>query len=78
MQTLSPEKDLGKVVAVDTFVTSGAHPFIYLGGGLIGETVGYSHTLTIAAVVSAIGTAAIGLVAAIKRKPQGKAKDQVQ
>jgi predicted MFS family arabinose efflux permease len=73
MQTLSPEKDLGKVVAVDTFVTSGVHPFIYLGGGLVGEMVGYSHTLTIAAVVSAIGTAAIGLVA-IKRKPQGKAK----
>jgi hypothetical protein len=54
MQTFSPKKDLGKVVAVDTFVTSGAHPFIYLGGGLVGETVGYSHTLTIAAVVSAI------------------------
>lgn len=73
MQTLSPEKDLGKVVAVDTFVTSGAHPFIYLCGGILGETVGYSHTLTIAAVVSAIGTAAIGVVT-IKRKPERKAK----
>jgi predicted MFS family arabinose efflux permease len=72
MQALSPEKDLGKVVAVDTFVTSGAHPFIYLGGGLVGETVGYSHTLTIAAVVSAIGTAAISLVT-FKRKTRGKA-----
>lgn len=71
MQTRSPQKDLGKVVAVDTFVTSGALPFIYLGGGLVGGTVGYSNTLTIAAVVSAIGTTAICLVT-IKQRPQGK------
>ena len=70
MQTLSPEKDLGKVVAVDTFVTSGAHPFIYLGSGLIGQAIGYSHTLTIAAAVSAMGTAAVALFA-IKRRHQG-------
>lgn len=63
MQTLSPEKDLGKVVAVDTFVTSGAHPFIYLGGGFIGEALGYSHTLAVAGAVSAVATAAIGLIA---------------
>ena len=47
MQTLSPEKDLGKVVAVDTFVTSGAHPFIYLGSGVVGGIIGYSQTLTL-------------------------------
>lgn len=70
MQTQAPEKDLGKVVAVDTFVTSGAHPFIYLGSGLIGQAIGYSHTLTIAAAVSAMGTAAVALFA-IKRRHQG-------
>ena len=70
MQTHAPEKDLGKVVAVDTLVTSGAHPFIYLGSGLIGEAIGYSHTLTIAAAVSAMGTATLALFA-IKRKHQG-------
>jgi len=68
MQTHSPEKDLGKVVAVDTLVTGGAHPFVYLGGGLIGQAVGYSHALTIAAAVSAMGTAAVGMVAIWKRK----------
>lgn len=67
MQTLSPEKDLGKVVAVDTFVTSGAHPFIYLGAGIIGTTVGYSDTLTLTAIVSAIGITAIAFTA-ITRK----------
>jgi hypothetical protein len=77
MQTLSPEKDLGKVVAVDTFVTSGAHPFIYLGGGLIGEALGYSHTLAVAGAVSAVATAAIGLIA-VWRRPQGGANGQVQ
>ena len=53
MQTLSPEKDLGKVVAVDTFVTSGAHPFIYMGSGVVGGIIGYSQTLTLTSVVSA-------------------------
>jgi predicted MFS family arabinose efflux permease len=77
MQTLSPEKDLGKVVAVDTFVTSGAHPFIYLGGGLIGEALGYSHTLAVAGAVSAVATAAIGLIAVWRRR-QGGANGQVQ
>jgi len=72
MQTLSPEKDLGKVVAVDTMITSGAHPFIYLGAGLIGETVGHSHALIFAALISIIGTMAIGL-AANSRKHQGNA-----
>lgn len=73
MQTLSPEKDLGKVVAVDTMITSGAHPFIYLGAGLIGETVGHSHALIFAALISIIGTIGIGL-AANSRKHQGNAK----
>ncbi|MDN7673554.1 MFS transporter [Burkholderia oklahomensis] len=63
MQTHSPEKDLGKVVAVDTVVTSGVHPFIYLGGGLVGEALGYPQTLIIAAVLSAVGTAVIALIA---------------
>lgn len=70
MQTHAPEKELGRVVAVDTFVTSGAHPFIYVGSGLIGEAIGYSHTLTIAATVSATGTAALALFA-VKRRHKG-------
>lgn len=77
MQTHSPEKDLGKVVAVDTFVTGGLHPFIYVGGSLVGQAVGYAHTLTIAAVVSAAGTLAIGLVAA-KRTARRVTYDQMQ
>ncbi|MDE9544462.1 MFS transporter [Xenorhabdus bovienii] len=67
MQTLSPEKDLGKVVAVDTFVTSGAHPFIYLGAGLFGAMVGYSETMTITAIVSAVGITVIALAAITRR-----------
>lgn len=63
MQTHSPEKDLGRVVAVDTFVTSGLHPFVYVGGSLVGQAVGASHALTIAAAVSAGGTLAIAMVA---------------
>lgn len=73
MQTLAPEKDLGKVVAVDTLITSGAHPFIYLGGGLIGEAVGYSHALIIAAVISTIATITIGLLTTSRKRP-GNAK----
>ncbi|WP_265283974.1 hypothetical protein [Verminephrobacter aporrectodeae] len=68
MQILSPEKDLGKVVAVDTLMTSGLHPFVYLGAGLFGAAMGYSEALVLAAIVSAVGTAAIGL-AAIRRIP---------
>lgn len=77
MQTVSPENDLGKVVAIDTLITSGAHPFIYLGGGIAGDAIGYSHTLVIAAIVSALGTVAIGAIA-IKRTPLGKTNDSMQ
>lgn len=63
MQTLSPEKDLGKVVAVDTFVTSGAHPFIYMGSGVVGGIIGYSQTLTLTSVVSAGAILLIALTA---------------
>jgi predicted MFS family arabinose efflux permease len=66
MQTLSPEKDLGKVVAMDTLLTSGAHPFIYLGSGLVGEIIGYSHALAITAAICAMGTLAVALCA-VKR-----------
>lgn len=70
MQILSPREGIGKVVAVDTFVTGGVHPFVYLGGSLVGGTVGYSHTLTLAAALSAAGTIAIGVVA-FKRSMRG-------
>ena len=66
MQTLSPESDLGKVVAIDTFVTSGTYPFIYLGSGLVAGLVGYSETLIIVAIVSAVGTVAIALASALQ------------
>lgn len=77
MQTLSPEKDLGKVVAVDTFVTSGVHPFIYLGSGIVGGMVGYSQTLTLTAIVSAAGTLLIILVS-IMFMSRSARNDQVQ
>lgn len=77
MQTLSPEKDLGKVVAVDTFVTSGVHPFIYLGSGVVGGIIGYSQTLTLTAVVSAVGILLIVLTA-IMFMPRSARNDQVQ
>ncbi|WCM54356.1 hypothetical protein OH720_15525 [Pseudomonas sp. WJP1] len=72
MQTLSPEKDLGKVVAVDTFFTSGLHPFIYLGSGIVGGMVGYSQTLSLTAILSALGTLLIVLAAfaAMPRRTQ--------
>ena len=77
MQTLSPEKDLGKVVAVDTVVTSGAHPFIYLGSGVVGGIIGYSQTLTLTAVVSAVAILLIVLTA-ILFMPRSARHDQVQ
>lgn len=77
MQTLSPEKDLGKVVAVDTFVTSGVHPFIYLGSGVVGGIIGYSQTLTFTAIVSAVGTLLIVLIS-IMFMPRRTRNDQVQ
>ena len=77
MQTLSPEKDLGKVVAVDTFVTSGAHPFIYMGSGVVGGIIGYSQTLTLTAVVSAVAILLIALTA-IVFMPRSARHDQVQ
>jgi hypothetical protein len=77
IQTLSPEKDLGKVVAVDTFVTSGVHPFIYLGSGVVGGIIGYSQTLTLTAVVSAVGILLIVLTA-IMFMPRSARNDQVQ
>ena len=77
MQTLSPEKDLGKVVAVDTVVTSGAHPFIYMGSGVVGGMIGYSQTLTLTAVVSAVAILLIALTA-IVFMPRSARHDQVQ
>lgn len=77
MQTLSPEKDLGKVVAVDTFVTSGVHPFIYLGSGVVGGMIGYSQTLALTAVISAVGTLLIVLTS-IMFMPGSARNDQVQ
>lgn len=77
MQTLSPEKDLGKVVGVDTFVTSGVHPFIYLGSGVVGEIVGYSQTLTFTAVVSAVEILLIFLIS-FMFIPRSARNDQVQ
>jgi predicted MFS family arabinose efflux permease len=77
MQIHSPEKDLGKVVAVDTFVTSGVHPFIYLGSGVVGGIVGYSQTLTLTAVVSAVGTLLIVLTS-LMFMPRSARNDQVQ
>lgn len=77
MQTLSPEKDLGKVVAVDTFVTSGAHPFIYMGSGVVGGMIGYSQTLTLTAVVSAVAILLIALTALLFM-PRSARHDQVQ
>lgn len=69
MQILSPEKDLGKVVAMDTLITSGAHPFVYLGGGIVGGAIGYSNTLIIAAIVSTLGTVAIGVITVKRKQP---------
>ncbi len=77
MQTLSPEKDLGKVVAVDTFVTSGAHPFIYMGSGVVGGIIGYSQTLTLTAVVSA-GAILLIVLTANLFMPRSARHDQVQ
>ena len=77
MQTLSPEKDLGKVVAVDTVVTSGAHPFIYMGSGVVGGMIGYSQTLTLTAVVSAVAILLIALTANLFM-PRSARHDQVQ
>ncbi|MBP5084037.1 MFS transporter [Pseudomonas chlororaphis] len=65
MQRLAPEKDLGKVVAIDTLVTSGVHPFIYLGSGILGGILGYSQTLTLTAIVSALGTLFIVLASSL-------------
>ena len=77
MQTLSPQKDLGKVVAVDTFATSGAHPFIYMGSGVVGGMIGYSQTLTLTAVVSAVAILLIALTALLFM-PRSARHDQVQ
>jgi hypothetical protein len=77
MQTLSPEKDLGKVVAVDTFFTSGVHPFIYLGSGIVGGMVGYSQTLSLTAILSAVGTLLIVLVS-FTLMPRSAQNDQMQ
>lgn len=77
MQILSPERDLGKVVAVDTFVTSGLHPFIYLGSGVVGGVIGYSKALTLTAVVSLVGMLLI-ILTSIIFIPRGVRNDQVQ
>ena len=77
MQTLSPEKDLGKVVAVDTFFTSGVHPFIYLGSGIVGGMIGYSQTLSLTAILSAAGSLLI-VLASLTLLPRSAQNDQVQ
>lgn len=76
MQTLSPEKDLGKVVAVDTFFTSGLHPLIYLGSGIVGGMAGYSQTLSLTAILSAVGTLLI-VLAAFRLMPRSAPNDQM-
>lgn len=59
MQTYSPERDLGKVVAVDTLFTNGLHPFVYLGSGIVGGVLGYSTALSLSALVSLVCTVLI-------------------
>ena len=63
MQVHAPARDLGKVVAVDTILTNGMHPYVYLGGGLAGATFGYAQTMTLTAALSIIGTGVIALIA---------------
>ncbi len=63
IQVHAPARDLGKVVAVDTILTNGMHPYVYLGGGLAGATFGYAQTMTLTAALSIIGTGVIALIA---------------
>jgi high-affinity Fe2+/Pb2+ permease len=65
------------VVAVDTFFTSGVHPFIYLGSGIVGGMVGYSQTLSLTAILSAVGTLLIVLVS-FTLMPRSAQNDQMQ
>ncbi|WP_256350256.1 MFS transporter [Pseudomonas sp. P7759] len=72
MQILSPQNDLGKVVAMDTFITNGAYPFIYLGSGLVAGVVGYPETLIIVAIICAMGTAGVALASALQASGSGR------
>jgi predicted MFS family arabinose efflux permease len=45
MQIESPTHLLGRIVGIETLLTSGLHPLIYLGSGLAGAVLGYQTTL---------------------------------
>jgi MFS family permease len=52
MQLHSPKYGLGKVVGAETLLTSGLHPFVYLGAGLMGASIGYGTTLVAVSATS--------------------------
>lgn len=52
MQLAAPKKFLGRIVATETLLTSGAHPFIYLCSGFVGAAIGYPETLMVIGVIS--------------------------
>ena len=52
LQLHSPTKDLGRVVGTETLLTSGLHPFVYLGGGFLGVSLGYTSALVVVAASS--------------------------
>lgn len=52
LQLHSPTKELGRVVGTETFLTSGLHPFVYLGGGFLAVSIGYASALVVVAILS--------------------------
>lgn len=55
VQIRAPGPDLGKVVAVDTILTTGMHPLIYIGSGFFASLVGYPAALILIAILAAAG-----------------------
>lgn len=76
MQTSTPEKDLGKVIAVDTLLTTAMHPFVYLGCGVLGEAIGYACGLLVMGVI-VVGAGVVLVVISIISTLRGKIYDPV-
>ena len=72
MQMHSPAPDLGIVVGTETALTSGIHPFIYLGGGSMGASIGYDSTLSLTALAS-LGALLLILFGALKSSRKSRA-----
>lgn len=67
MQLYSPPDELGRVTAIDTVLTAGGLPIVFVCGGVLGASIGYPVSLLGAAGLCILGVAAANILPAMLR-----------